>query len=406
MDSFNSYWVVLSDKSGTVLDWKALALNTPASLMFPQKEDSVNVTIIEKLNTPSLSTSTYEITTYTNVVPGGYGITTANTTPVQQNVSGDYTLKVPNPTDFFSVYVGSDCGWSPNSDWSQYDIGVCAISSLYVWALDPSYSEPHYLYIPQINAGGSTVFDLPFYKGLPVMKNNLISFNEPTYTTSIVTGTTTTDQSFLASFYEPGYLDSKGSIYYPDKVGSLFKSLNVEIIYNHLSNGYVEYYYGKQTQDVSTITVTDLPANLVTVSSQTLSHLSYQLSGSAHYANANFDVPSSKTSSSSASTGNWSVYSRFGGTVDVKLPQLSSSLIKDIDFSFLSDLEFTGISITEDNDHGSYTEFYKNAILVPGSSNLVNFRQKSYGVKPDGSIGGREKNVSSRLAKYKKILAR
>ena len=380
-NNFNlNQWVVLSDQNGTVLSWKSLPYGSPTSLSFPLKDDSINVTIIEQNGSGS---SMYtNLTTYTNVVQGNYG-KAPNDGPLVQTAKGTFKLINPDPTSFAGFNVSSDCGWTQNANGTRYLVDVCDKSSLYVAISLQSSSVYRYLYIPQIKAGDSVVVDKAFFNTLPLMQANNISLGEDAYGTTILTGTTTTTrQNFLATFWEPGYLQQPLPLYYPGQVGTLFDNYQALVFYNRVSNPSIEFVYQIQTTTPATLTFQEFQGDITAVNSKTTTNLSYNLSGSAHFITTSFAVPRT----ASGSQGSWTVHSKFATTVQTNLPKFPEDLKKAVDLGVISNLDVSEITLTKTSD-GGYKSFYTNTILSDAQPSYA--AHKIFLPNAKGSFGSR-----------------
>jgi hypothetical protein len=374
-----NYWVVLSDQNGTVLSWKPLPDGSPTSLMFPQKDDSVNVTIIEQYGSGSSASAT--LTTYTNVVQGSYGNAPGNGPPVQ-TPNGTFKLINPDPANYVSFAVNADCGWTENTGATEYLVNVCEKSSLYVEIISQVTFVSRYLYIPQLAAGDSIVVDQTLFNSLPSMLSNNISLGEAAYGTTILTGTTSTQQNFLVSFWEPGYLQEPIPLFYPGQVGNLFTNYQAFVSYTRQSSPSVVYGFEKQTASPGNLTFQELQANLTSVNSKTTANLSYALSGSAHYVATNFNAQAT----SSAPFGSWTVYTQFSTNIQTNLPQFPDDLKKAVDLNFIANLSVNEITINQ-TSYGGYKSFYANTMLANSGPSSSTY--KTYLPNSSGSFGAR-----------------
>lgn len=361
-ENYLAGWVVVSDQSGKVLAWKNLPINVSTSLTYPTGKDSVNLTIIEK------GGSNYSLYTFTNIASGNYSSPAPFPNPV---ILGTYKVQCPSPTEYYPFLVSSECGSTSNSDHTEYQVNVCANSSLFISISKPGVLAPRYLYNSQINANGSIAIDQTVYNSLPEMKRKDIALGD-TYEGSFVFVKVKKDSWQYWFDISQSFISNTSSLplYYP---GSAFDEY---FILSALGKPNINLEYGSTVTDPATYFIPTFTPTLDIVTSATTSNLSYNLSGTAHYVKTYFSDPSFSS---------WAIYSSFSKKISTVLPIFPDDLKKEIDFSFISTLKLQSITIGE-SDLGGYSSYYKNSIL--GQKRIKNYKTKQYSPKADGSIGG------------------
>jgi len=365
------YWAVVSDQAGKVLSWKSLPKDISTTLTYSNGKDSVNVTIIVSYG------NGYGLSTYANVTPGSYSAPPPFQYPP---ILGTYKVQNSSPTDYSGFQVTSECGWTQSADQSEWQVNVCANSSLFVMVQKTGATVPRYLYSPQISANGSVAIDQTKYNSLPEMKTKNVALGD-SYTFGYLSVNVVKDWTInwlllSYSFSNPGNVNSM-PMYYPDQISSAFDEYYVLLAIN---KPYINFAFGSTVKDVSNYTIPAFTPTLDVVTSATTSNLNFDLSGSADYVQTIF------SSTSNSSYFGWTVNSPFSKKVTTVLPIFPDDLKKEIDFSFLSTLKLQSIAIGE-TDLGGYMSFYTNYILGEKKRSKNN-KLKTYSPKADGSIGG------------------
>jgi len=367
----DKYWAVVSDQTGKVLSWKSLPNDVSTTLTYPSGKDSANVTIISSYD------NGYQLTTYANVAPGSYS---APPTFQYPSILGTYKIQNLSPTDYSGFQVTSECGWAQSTDQTEWQVNVCANSSLFVLAQKTGALVPRYLYLPQISANGSVAIDQTKYNSLPEMKTKNVALGD-SYTFGYLSLNVAKDwtQNWLLLSYTFSNTNSVNSMpmYYPDQISPAFDDYYVLLALNKPNINFV---FSSTVKDVTNYSIPTFAPTLDVVTSATTSNLNFDLSGSADYVQTIF------FSNPNSSYFGWTINSPFSKKVSTVLPIFPDDLKKEIDFSFLSTLKLQSITIG-DTDLGGYKSFYTNYIL--GQKKLPkNNKVKKYTPKADGTIGG------------------
>jgi hypothetical protein len=372
-----SYWIVLSDQTGKVLDWKSMQSNVAATFAYPAS-DSVNVTMITNTGLG------YRLNTYVNVASGDY--VQQNNAPAIQNTTGQHTVIISNSNSYEQIGVDSQC-WNGGGGNGTYSVNLCGSSpSLFVW-LDNGTSYPRYLFKPQINSKDTTIIDSNSYNSLPMMNNKLISFNGSESTTVFIEGNVSNGQHMLVSHATSTSFDPTGTylyIPYPDfnQVKTLFESFTINLTNSTTSDPYTLLGYTSTTTDPSNFTRQEVLANLNGVLTLTSSSVSYRLSGKALSSIATLSSIQSNTTTS------WNIYSKFSTNNNIALPQFPDQIKQQVDFSFLNNMSAGSLKIFESADYVDYQSLYNANLLNLYLPDKMNIISKTYSVRPDGTISG------------------
>lgn len=374
-------WVIISNSSGTVLDWKPLVEKTPVTLSFAANTDSIYATVIQQMDPVIAGGTDYWIYTFTNIDKKDYQAVTSSSA-ITPTPTGYATLQDPSPSDYSMFRLWTPCSYTNNSDYTQYQLNVCDNSPLYVW-MQSGTDVPRYYYNSALKVGDSFVTDQSFYNKLPEMKVKTIALSSSQIGGfSLVTGVRNDKNYPELNFFYPSNSAHFQTIYYPDQVGTMIDKYNILVNY-YEQNGQNLYFQSAQdVTDPSTMTIVDLPANLNYSTTITPDNLKFTGSGNAHYFAVHF------ASSNSPQQGNcdWIIHGSFKQSVDIHLPEFPDDLKKEIDVTVINDIKLNTISFVENSDTNGYKNFYETYMLARPSEDR-HYRSKVYMAYLDGSIG-------------------
>lgn len=403
-DSYYNYWIVLSDQSGKVLDWKAMTNDVTQIFSFTQTKDSVNISLINK---GVGGNNFFTIKTFVKIAPGDYSI--INTSDQTASPAGSYTIDASSDS-YTNYYPQSEnaCGYAAFSPGNtKCVLPLCSNNSnLFCFVVgNGADTTPRYIYNASVNPGETLILNNDLFNQLPLMKNKTISLGKPTVggiaSAAVVGNTIQKKKAFIVSEFIPSNEVSNLPLYYPDLTGTLFSNYLCELLYSTQLN--ICNIITKESQEpLDSYPELNVSLNMADSSSITTSKISFNPTGSAHYTLTTFDYHAYTSIPYDAT---WYIYSNFSNQTRITLPQFPDDLKAAVDLSFIGKLKRNEVAIVEDNSLGGYASFYQSQLNNGGSINSEKPADKQQRIflfeNPGTIITGRA--ISKRLSKYKSI---
>jgi hypothetical protein len=350
--SISTYYAMISDTTGNVLQWSKLSNGVAMEMPYPPDAKLAIVTIIEDIKYTT-STHLTRIYTYTALPGDSYSHEALIPTgPLPTN--GDYIInilersKYQNVTQFISGEpVFKSNSTSSDTEQTSYGLYDTRTHNLYVSLMKVGTDKTRYLYTADVKPGQTTTIasaDFDTFVELPIHAITYPEHQQMTYTFGFLTGVSSNGtHSIYAGQWTPPQTPVLG---YPD-IPALFPTYStvmVSVDANDIS------YSTEVRASQPTTTFTTLNATLVNGISLTTKRVAANLSGDGDiiYANVAFGPSSAGV--------DWMLFSKAESKVRINLPLFPADLVLELpSLAQANDKSFSFLAIRKINM--SYEDF-------------------------------------------------
>lgn len=395
----HTYYVIVSDTAGTILQWAQIENNKKLELPYPADEKLAVLTFINRTQSESGSRRT-KITTITNVPAGDYAYTAIR---YEQALPDSYhTVQLHDLSNFYSLIfsVAPDIWYSrdePVGNTQEFHLGLYdknpttqLLISLTTNADNQKYK---YLYIPDINAGEETVVSADSYENIFVETPSYpIDYPEVVQQhTSFYTLYGRSGQSLSIIYNNQFSKDEIPVMQYPDLPG-MFNSYETVAV----SGDETGAYYTAVTSDEPLTSFTNLKASIDTHEEVSTRRISLDLSGEADviYLSASMGQDDDPIE--------WLMFTPMASRIRVSPPQFLQEHLNQLpNLMFVVGKDFDYVSI--DDYKMTYNDFVKFKMRTGDNTRPDHIRSKIHNVRfLNGSRVSSETNYSEVLKRYGK----
>jgi hypothetical protein len=340
-------WLVLSDNTGTVHDYRRNNNGETITFLYPQEytDQTFDLTTIANGDRAYYRT-------VTQVPPGDYFFTNADETAV-----GVHTLNVPAPQDYTDLnYDLQNLTYNTtiSDDKSKYEFSLSKpVSNLYLIVKKVSSGEERYYYNPSISAGGSTTLDETLWNEMkPLTKHVVPSFTNSDFV--VVFGILPDGREIFCSV-----ASSNGpsvSIGYPQELlGPVFTAFVTSVMsYSGQGDFFVTNGVGKKTVGFLP-EIENFETNLISLTKKQYPVLQLTTSGAADYATYRVGTKDGALPSIA-----WDIHGPFSPEIEVQFPVFTNEFLSVIGLTSLPALDVKAINFYEYGSIDGYEPLVDN----------------------------------------------
>jgi hypothetical protein len=378
-------WLVLSDNTGNVIEYKNMKEGGTFKFLYPLdfKDADFDISIINYYDNPGNPDfkGSYDITTIKNVAPG-QAVTYEDEAPSV----GRYTLNGFNANSYSSYIFSSKDLVSYNYvSENQYALNLAQPTSDFYFWIGKQNQQQFYYYVPSISIGNALTIDDNFVSQMKPMTQQRIDFAADlavNFAITVVSGKSKAGKDLVCSLTFMN--ESPFLLNYPKELnGPVLKGFISSVIYSKIVGPHVvTFSYTKDTQDFLTA-IEELQADLTSISKKNYPTIEMSFTGSADYIEYQLEAADPAIMGQQ-----WKVYSKFNTTANVKLPQFSADLLQKIGIASVSGQVLKSVSL---NEFASVTSYNQLTDLFLGTSSqnfYYNQKAKTYALF-QGNSGGR-----------------